>query len=89
MEQYDKAQKEFETALRLGDAFYAYYGMGMVAYERGNRGEAERLLKKALESADSKTPESEKDGVRSVLWELEGTTETSSPRPIYPAGRGR
>jgi tetratricopeptide (TPR) repeat protein len=89
MEQYDKAQKEFETALRLGDAFYAYYGMGMVAYERGNRGEAERLLKKALESADSKTPESEKDGVRSVLWELAGTTETSSPRPIYPADRGR
>jgi hypothetical protein len=70
MKRYNDAQKEFETALRLGDKFSAYYGMGMIAYERGDKAETQRLLKKAMESAGSKTPESEKETVRAVLYEL-------------------
>jgi tetratricopeptide (TPR) repeat protein len=71
--QYEDAQKEFETALRLGDKFSAYYGMGMVAYDRGDTAEAQKLLKKAMESANSKTPEPEKEAVRTILYELADT----------------
>jgi Tfp pilus assembly protein PilF len=77
MKRYDDAQKEFETALHQGEAFYAYYGMGMVAYERGDRVKARELLKKAMKSADSKTPEPEEEAVRTVLRELAVTAEAS------------
>jgi tetratricopeptide (TPR) repeat protein len=77
MKRYDDAQKEFETALHQGEAFYAYYGMGMVAYERGDRVKARELLKKAMKSADSKTPEPEEEAVRTVLRELAVTAEAT------------
>ncbi|MBN2225318.1 MAG: DUF2723 domain-containing protein [Deltaproteobacteria bacterium] len=84
MKRYDDAEKEFKTVLRLGDAFSAYYGMGMAAYEQGNRTQAQKLLKKAMTSANSKTPESEKDTVRTILRELAGVTDTSLA-PMNPS----
>ncbi len=80
MKRYDDAQKEFKTALSQGEAFYAYYGMGMVAYERGDRVKAQELLKKAMESTNSKIPESEEEAVRTVLREL-ASAVTTSPVP--------
>jgi tetratricopeptide (TPR) repeat protein len=67
MKRYEDAREQFETALRLGDKFSAYYGMGMISYGRGDTAEAQRLLKKAMESADTKVPESEKEEVRVIL----------------------
>jgi tetratricopeptide (TPR) repeat protein len=78
MKRYDEAEREFKTALSLGDKFSAYYGLGMVAYERGEADRAKELLKKAMTSADSKTPESEKEAVRTILRELAGVADTSS-----------
>lgn len=77
MNRYDDARRHFETALKLGDKFFAYYGLGMIAYERGDALEAQKLLRKAIESATTKIPESEMDAVRTRLHELAATVGTS------------
>jgi tetratricopeptide (TPR) repeat protein len=69
----DEAQKEFDTVLRLhGEEFAAYFGMGLVAYERGDFSHARDLLKKAGQHITGKTSEGDKKRLGSLLVDIEG-----------------
>ncbi len=68
----DEAQKEFDTVLRLhGEEFAAYFGMGLVAYERGNLSQARDLLKKAGGHITGKTSKDDEKRLRSLLADIQ------------------
>jgi tetratricopeptide (TPR) repeat protein len=73
MKRYAEAKKEFDTVLKLGgEDFQAYFGLGLLAYEEGRFADSETFLRKAMEHANSKTKEEDKEEIRELLTAIRG-----------------
>jgi Tfp pilus assembly protein PilF len=71
MKKYERAEKEFKTALkRGGEEFQVYYGLGLCAYRQGQYEKAEENFRKAMEHATTRTKEEEKDIIRTLLTRI-------------------